>query len=268
MNAEDYAALPTDRLLELFADAAKRFGLGSSQVTSLRRLRDSLAPPAQSPKEQNPAEDLEEQKSAAAQLWATSAVLKARRPIAQVERMLEDDDPDIRATTAMFLGGLSPELAEAATESYLVEMPTREVLALQRRARQAPPERPTLEEMSDDELVARFEDAALRESGAGFLDYLENPADKDVQNRIVSEVWAIMRQLKARGLLARLLPLFASDNVTVRREAATACLRTAEAQAIGVLEEVARNRAGSREGFEAGLALVRWRKDGSIVYGV
>ena len=117
---------------------------------------------------------------------------------------MEDDDPDVRATAAVFLASLSPELAEAATESYLVGMPTREVLALQRRARVPPPERPTLEEMSDDELVARFEDAALRESGAGFLDYLDNPADKDVQNRIVGEVWAIMRQLKARGLLAGL----------------------------------------------------------------
>jgi hypothetical protein len=269
MSAEDYVALPTDRLLELFADAAKRFGLGSGKLASLRRMRDPLAPkPAQNPNEQKPAQNPEEQKSAAAQLWATSAVLNARRPIAQVERMMEDDDPDIRATTAAFLGDLSPELAAAATEGYLVELPTRAVLALQRRARRAPPERPTLEEMSDDELVARFEDAALRESGAGFLDYLENPADKDVQNRIVGEVWDIMRQLKARGLLARLLPLFASDNLTVRREAATACLRTAEAQAIGVLEDVARNRRGSREGFEAGLALARWRKEGTIVYGV
>lgn len=263
MSADDYSALTTDRLLELFADAAKRFGWGSGQVASLRRMRDPSAPPL-APK---PADSLEDQKSAAAELWATSAVLNARRPVAEVERMLEDDDPDIRATTAMFLGDLSPELAEAATEAYLEELPTREVLALQRRARQAPPGRPTLEEMSDDELVAHFEDAALRESGAGFLDYLDNPDDKDLQNEIVREVWDAMRQLKARGLLARLLPLFASDNVTVRREAATACLRTDEAQAIGVLENVAR-RLGSREGFEAGMALARWRKDGTIVYGV
>jgi hypothetical protein len=263
MSADDYSALTTDRLLELFVGAAKRFGLGSGQLASLRWLRDPQAPKPAA----DTAADTEEKKSAAARLWATSAVLKARRAIAQVERMLEDDDPDIRATTAMFMGGLSPELAAAATEAYLVELPTLKVLALQLRARQAPPERPTLAEMSDDELVARFEDAALRESGAGFLDYLENPADKDVQNRIVGEVWDIMRQLKARGLLARLLPLFASDNVTVRREAATACLRTAEAQAIGVLEGVARIW-GSREGFEAGLALARWRKDGTIVYGV
>jgi hypothetical protein len=260
MSAEGYSALTTDRLLELFADAVKRFGLGSSLLAAHRRMRDPLAP--------KPADIPEEQKSAAgARLWATSAVLNARRPIAQVERMLEDDDPDIRATAAMFFDDLSPELAAAATEAYLVELPTREVLALQRRARQAPPERPTLEEMTDDELVARFEDAALRESGAGFLDYLENDDDKDLQNAIVGEVWDIMRQLKARGQLARLLPLLASDNLTARREAATACLRTAEAQAIGVLEDVARN-LGSREGFEAGMALARWRKDRTIVYGV
>ncbi len=260
MSAENYEGLTTDRLLEIFVDAAKRFRLGSGQVASLRRMRDPQAP--------KPIDNPEEQKPAAAQLWATSAILNARRPIAEVERMLEDDDPDIRATTAMFFGDLCPELADAATEAFLVEKPTREVLALQRRARQAPPERPTLEEMSDDELVARFEDAALRESGAGFLDYLENDDDKDLQNRIVCEVWDVMRQLKARGQLARLLPLFASDNLTVRCEAATACLRTAEAQATGVLEEVARKNAGSREGFEAGMALARWRKDGKIVYGV
>lgn len=263
MSAEDYSALATDRLLELFADAAKRFGWGSGRVASLRSMRDPSAPPL-APKS---ADKLEEQKSAAAELRATSAVLNVRRPIAEVERMLEEDDPDIRSTTAMFLGDLSPELAGAATEAYLVELPTREVLALQRRARQAPPERPTLEEMSDDELVARFEDAASRESGAGFLDYLDNADDKDLQNRIVGEVWDVMRQLKARGLLARLLPLLSSDNVTVRREAATACLRTAEARAISVLEDVA-GRLGSREGFEAGMALARWRKDGTIVYGV
>jgi hypothetical protein len=53
-----------------------------------------------------------------------------------------------------------------------------------------------------------------------FLDYLDDPADKDLQNEIVGEVWDLMRQLKARGLLARRLPLLASDDLTVRREAA------------------------------------------------
>ncbi|HYA73168.1 MAG TPA: hypothetical protein VEF36_08405, partial [Roseiarcus sp.] len=120
MNADGYANLTTERLLELFVDAARRFGMGSSRVTSLRRLRDPQVP--------KPAENPEEQKSAAAQLWATSKALYARRPIAQVERLMEDDDPDARATAAAFLGGLSPELAAAAAKAYLVELPTREVL--------------------------------------------------------------------------------------------------------------------------------------------
>jgi len=87
-----------------------------------------------------------------------------------------------------------------------------------------------------------------------------------VQNRIVGEVWDLMRQLKARGLLPRLLPLFSSDNPAVRREAATACLRIAEAQAVETLEAIGANDI--YEGFAAREALARWRAQGTIVYGV
>jgi len=45
-----------------------------------------------------------------------------------------------------------------------------------------------------------------------------------------------MRQLKARRLLARRLPLLAGDDLTVRREAATACLRVA-APKVGAAHE-------------------------------
>ncbi len=258
MTEEDYDALSTDRLLEMFVDAAKRFRLGRSQLARLQYLRDPHAPKLDT--------DIEARRPAAEQLWATSNALYPREPIAAVERMLEDDDPDIRATAAGYLGGLSPELADAASKGFQAMLPTREVLALQRRARQAPPERPTLQEMSDDELLARFEDACRRERGANLLDTIENPDDKDVQNRIVREVWDIMRQLKARGLLPRLLPLFSSDNATVRREAATACLRIAEAQAVETLEAIVRN--DTYDGFEAHEALGRWRAQGTIVYGV
>jgi len=98
------------------------------------------------------------------------------------------------------------------------------------------------------------------------LDYLDDPADKDLQNEIVGEVWDLMRQLKARGLLPRLLPLFSSDNPTVRREAATACLRIAEAQAVETLEAVSHNDI--YDGFAAREALARWCAQGTIVYGV
>jgi hypothetical protein len=80
-----------------------------------------------------------------------------------------------------------------------------------------------------------------------FLDYLDNPADKDLQNKIVAEVWGIMRQLTARGLLTRLLPLLASDDLTVRREAATACLRVAAPQAEAAFESVVRDGTYPRQ---------------------
>ena len=186
---------------------------------------------------------------------------------APIEGLLKDDDPDVRATAAIAFADLAPELANAAGQSAYVGLPTDTVLELQRRARRRPPERPTLTEMSDDDLVARFKDAAERESGTHFLDYLDDPADKDLQNEIVGEIWEIMRQLKARGLLPRLLPLFASDDLTVRREAATACLRVAAPEAEAALESVARD-GDYPDNINARDALARWRTKGLIVYGV
>ncbi len=259
-SAEDYSALSTKRLLEMFVAAAKQHGIGARQLKPLSSLRDPLAPSV------GPV-DMEALKPTFAQLWAVSVALTPRRPTAEVERMLKDADPDIRMTAAAFLGSLSPEIADAAAKAAQAMRPTEEVLALQRRARQPPPQDPTLDEMTDDMLVARFEDATLRESGVNYLDCLENEADQDLRNDIVREVWDLMRRLKARGRLARLLPLFASDNQTVRREAATACLRIAEPEAVAVLEEVARNGIYG-DGFAARLALSRWREKGLIVYGV
>ena len=260
MSAEDYTALSTQQLVEIFTTAAKRFGLGSRQLATLQNLRDPLVPGL-------PPTDFDPLKPTAAQLWATATALSEREATAEVERMLEDDDPDIRATAAGFLGGLSPELADAAAKGFQVKRPTREILALQRRARQAPPPLPTLEDMSDDELLARFEDAALRENGVYLLNYLEDEAIQDLRNDICGEVCDIMRQLKARGLLARLLPLLASDNLTVRREAAVACLRIAEPEAIAALEAVSRDGVFG-DNFSARIALRDWREKGRVVYGL
>jgi HEAT repeat protein len=193
--------------------------------------------------------------------------LRERKSIAAVKLLLEDDDPDIRAVASIALGDLAPDLSYAAVQAAYAGLATDHVADLQRRARQKPPERPTLAELSDDDLIARFKDAAERESGTHFLDYLDDPADKDLQNEIVVEVWDIMRQLKARGLLPRLLPLLVSDDLTVRREAATACLRVAAPQAEAALESVARDGTYP-DSFLAREALANWRDKGQIVYGV
>jgi hypothetical protein len=121
--------------------------------------------------------------------------------------------------------------------------------------------------MTDDALVARFEDAATREYATRFLDCDEDQDDIDTRNRILGEVWDVMRELKARGLLGRLLPLLESANVTVRREAATACLRVAEQQATAVLEDIGANE-GVDDKYAARDALDNWRKKGMVVYGV
>lgn len=181
--------------------------------------------------------------------------------------MLESDDPDVRAVAAGAFADVAPDLSYAAGQAAYAGLAANHVAELKRRAQQKPPERPTLVELSDDQLVARFKDAAERESGTHFLDYLENSADKDLQNEIVVEVWDIMRQLKVRGLLPRLLPMLASEDLTVRREAATACLRVAAPQAEAALESVAHDGAYP-DSFLAHEALANWRDKGQIVYGV
>jgi hypothetical protein len=149
----------------------------------------------------------------------------------------------------------------------LLGVPTREAVFLARHAQETPPPLPTAQEMSVEALIARFEDAAMREYGTQFLDCDGNPEDTALRNRIWTKIWDIMSELKARGVLSRLLPLLASPNATVKREAATACLRIAEPQALSALEEVAA-RGKADDKFAAREALEAWRKNRSAVYGI
>jgi hypothetical protein len=259
MSRNDYSTLSDDRLLELFIDGAKRLGFVTNRNEGLRWLKGS--------RKTKPVVDSEARRPLAEQTRDVANALRARKSMAAVERLLENDDPDVRAVASIAFADLAPDLSYAAVQAAYAGLATDRVAELQRRARQKPPERPTLAEMSDDDLVARFKDAAEREGGTHFLDYLDNPADKDLQNDIVREVWDLMVQLKARGLLGRLLPLLASDDLAVRREAATACLRVAAPQAEAALESVARDGTYP-DSFLAREALARWRSKGLIVYGV
>jgi HEAT repeat protein len=259
MSTNDYSALSDERLLELFTDGARQLGFVTNRNERLRWLKGA--------RETKPEVDDEACRPIIARTREIAEALRERKSIAAVKLLLEDDDPDVRAVASIALGDLAPDLSYAAVQAAYAGLATDHVADLQRRARQKPPERPTLAELSDDDLIARFKDAAERESGTHFLDYLDDPADKDLQNEIVVEVWDIMRQLKARGLLARLLPLLASDDLTVRREAATACLRVAAPQAEAALESVARDGTYP-DSFLAREALANWRDKGQIVYGV
>jgi len=259
MTESDYSALSEKQLLQLFVAAAKRLGIVSSHVEGLRWLKGERAT--------KPVVDYKAGVPFAMQIRDVADVLRARKAMAAVKQLLGSDDPDVRAVAAGAFADVAPNLSYAAGQAAYAGLATDHVAELQRRARQKPPERPTLAELRDDQLVARFEDAAKRESGTHFLDYLDDPADKDLQNKIVGEVWEIMRQLKARGLLPRLSPLLASDDLTVRREAATACLRVAAPEAEAALESVARDGTYP-DSFLAREALANWRDKGQIVYGL
>jgi hypothetical protein len=256
MSANGYAAMSTKRLLQLFVEAAK------STPTIYAEWRTALASGVSDKVKPSP-----ERNARVATIKALGAALVARKPLQEVRPLFEDDDPNVRAWAAGQFIDIDPLWSYAALAGLRAGHSTQGVLDLMERAIEEPPSQPTLKEMPDDALVARFEDAATREYATRFLDCDEDQNDIDTRNRILGEVWDIMRELKARGLLGRLLPLLDSANVTVRREAATACLRVAEEKAVAVLEDIGANE-GVDDKYTARDALIHWRKNGMVVYGV
>ncbi len=256
MSTDDYATMSTERLLELFVETAKQ--LGSVYPEWPKVLTSGL--PEMMKRTPERVERL-------AKIRAVATALAARKPIAEVRRLFEDDDRDVRAWASGQFRGIDPERASASLAGLFTNLSTQEVLAQQRLARQRPPPRPTLKDMSDDALVARFEDAATREDATQFLDCTGERKDMAVRNRIVGEVLDIMRELKSRGLLGRLLPLLASPKVAVRYEAAQACLRIAPQQASEVIEAIV---ASNDPDFllRASQALELWRQGKSPVHGL
>lgn len=259
MSGEQYAAMTTERLLGLFAEAAKGTGAGSGLTEALDDAASS-GMPEKAPRTP-PAPEI------VAALQALGAALRARKPLAQIRRLFDDDDPDVRACAAGQFGSIDPEWAAATWSGLFANLPTRDVLALIARARQAPPTRPTLKEMSDDALVARFEDAATREYATRFLDCEDDPDDMETHNRIAGEVVDVMQELKSRGALARLRPLLAAPNLAVRRRAAQGCLLLAEAEAVAALNSVVAN-GGFDDRLAAGDTLDHWRNGKCLVDGL
>ena len=260
MSSDKYAAMSTEQLLELFADAAKRTGFASDLLNTLDSAKAGVALPEPMP--------MPGRVQATGELIALAEALHARGSPAEAKRLFEVDDPAVRVSAALYLGDIDPEMASAAISAAYARLPTREVFDLKRRVLQVTPAEPTLKAMSDDALVARFEDAATREYGVRFLERDDDsPTDMTHYNRIVEEVWRLMIELKSRGALGRLVPLLASPNITVRREAATACLCVAEQDSIAVLEAaIADGRYD--DSVPAMDALENWRKHGFAVQGV
>lgn len=200
-------------------------------------------------------------------LTTIAAALLARKPIAEARRLMDDDNLDVRGWATGMLRPLDPEWSAASQSGLFARLKTREVLAQRAFALQKPPFGPPIDTLSDDELVARFQDLGEREEATQFLDCVGNPKDMDIRNEIVGQTLDAMRALKARGLLPRLLPLFDIDKVAVRYEAALACMRIAPEKSIAVLEAIVASRNPEYSAL-AQDALNHWRKNNSVVYGM
>ncbi len=141
-------------------------------------------------------------------------------------------------------------------------MATREMVALCTRAKRRPPPRPTLQEMSVEQLAARFEDAGVRRYATHFMGGDGEAWDVELSNRIMTEIGGVADELKSRDALSALLSLLEHANICVRNDAAYCCLSIAPGRAVPVLEAIAASK-DMVENSNASCRLRRWREIGT-----
>ena len=249
-EASAFTSISTSGLIEHFIDAATRIGLPRDRDDP-RRLK--LGSP--------------ERDAAVKDLHAVARELCVRKPVAEVRALYENENAGVRTFASSLLSAVDPELAAAAFRGLAFDTPAREVVALARRARTPPPEKPSLADMTLDALVERFIDAATRLYATRFLDCVAKRADLALRNRIVGEEGKILSELKARGALDRLLPLLDDANPALRPQAAIACLAIATDKAIAILEAATRSYDSMERG-DAIHYLHLWRAGKTVVSGV
>lgn len=228
MSAEDYAATTVEALLQRFAGTAKRLGLGYA-------CRDHSAASGEGPPSKT------EKRRAFADARAIADALRARASEREIELLFETDDPDVRLCASLLLGDLAAELSQAAQYAAIASLSTRAVLREARRARTPPPLRPTLQEMGDDALLGRFQDAGERLTGCAFIDTVATPKDFQARDRIVAELAAIRVEIERRGMLTRLEPFLDSKDPRIRFQAALGCLSVVPEKAVTTLQALAEN---------------------------
>jgi hypothetical protein len=246
MSAEDYAQMPTDRLLQLFAETANQSGVGR-----VFQYGGGAPPEAFLPTR-------EETSCGFARNAAIAGALSFKATAPEIEPLFDSDDPDVRFCAAALLSEWAPTLSEAAWRGVMAGCTTREALAQGERARTPPPALPTLQAMDDDALMARFADAAKRLTACRFIDWRDDQDDAQTRNAIIVEHAEIGAEIRRRGMLARLLPFLDDRDPSARLFAALGCLRIAAAKAAATLEEIGANdnrddRAVALENLE------RWR---------
>jgi hypothetical protein len=261
MSTDDFVSLDTARLLTLYAELAQRARLASPLLSLTQNLASKTPPKPEGP------QNVAELRSIAESTKAIAKELQARQATQEITNLFFDDSPDVRMGAIMQFSEIDSELTLAATHALLAGLSTREALTLRLRARTPPPPQPSLKDMSDDALVARFEDVGLRESATSLLDPTEEPEDQQTQNRITGEVVDVLRELKARDLLGRLLPMLTNPNMTIRYRAAQGCQRLAEQAATAALESVAESLS-FYDKVQALDILAYWRKGKALIDGL
>ena len=248
MSANDYAAMTTEQLATHFAACAKQLGLG----------RYSLAVGGVAPLDSPPVLGTPEGKRLKAELLAMAAASRGRPMAPEATALLQDVDPDVRVAAALYLKEFAPELALATWEGGLAGCSGSEVIAARQRARTPPPRRPTLQEMSDEALLARFQDAGERLTAFRFVDWANDKKDMNRRNAVIAELTAIGVETKRRGMLARFVPFLDSPDPAIRHHAASACLRIAPEKAVATLEALEADGDADMRAA-AGWTLDRWR---------
>jgi hypothetical protein len=251
MNPEDYAEMSVDQLLPTFASYAKQLGFGRTfgGISGASPPDFSLL-----------AMTSEQRRRLGEKLVAIGAALATRRSDPDALALFDDPDPDVRMAAAIFASGLDENLAEAASKGVTVGCSAREVIAVRQRVRRTPPARPSLQEMSDDALLARFQDAGERVTACRFIDWVHNEQDTDTRNRILGELIDIRAEAKRREMLARFIPFLDSPDPHIRYQAAIACRHVAPNEAVATLEALTAD-ANPQVRAPAGWTLRRWRAE-------
>jgi len=249
MTPEDYAEMGTERLLQLFADAAKKLGLGR-----IFACISGASPP-------DPglvAMEKQQRRRLSEELLAIAVTLVARPPGPEAPSLFDDPDPDVRMAAATYASDLDEALAETTRKGVLTGCSATEVIAGRQRVWQPSPAQPSLQEMSDEALLARFQDAGERVTACRFIDWVHDAQDTKTRNRILGELIDIRAEAEQRGMLARFAPFLDSSDPNVRFQAAIACRYVAPERSVATLEALKADRDPQIRA-PAGWTLSRWR---------
>ncbi len=169
------------------------------------------------------------------------AELRARKPIAKLRRLFEDEDRDVRGWSGAQFHSVDPEWADATISSLGYHLTVREVLALRQRILKGAPPGPPLKDMTIEQLVDSFKDACTRLYGTTrFLSDEEGGGmDMAAHNHVAAEPYAIAKEL-AEAWKAR-APSFRSLMIRSLRRGRgrpTYCLPVATDRSLAVLEAI------------------------------